>query len=172
MGWPRLWLTLALVALCVLLGALLYLGWSRRGRRQAGYPELPTVPDDPGAELAPPLTGVYVSTTVSGRWQDRIVARTLGRRAKATVALYADGVLIDRIGETALWIPRAALVAVGTTPGVAGKVMGLADGILLLTWTWGDAAVDSGVRADDPDRQADWIAASAALLTTRPGATA
>ena len=83
-----------------------------------------------------------------------------------------DGILIDRTGETALWIPRAAVTAVGTAPGVAGKVMGLADGILLITWSWGDTSVDSGIRADDPDGQADWIAAAAALFTTRPGATA
>ncbi|MEO5833409.1 MAG: transporter [Nakamurella sp.] len=172
MDWPRFWLTLALVALCGVLGALLYLGWSRRGRRQSGYPELPAVPDVLGTELAPPLTGIYVSTTVSGHWQDRIVTQTVGRRAKATVELHEDGILIDRIGETALWIPRTAVAAVGTAPGVAGKVMGLADGILLITWAWGDTEVDSGIRADDPDAQVDWITATAALFRTTPGATA
>ena len=172
MDWPRLWLTLAMVALCGVLGALLYLGWHRRGKRQTGFPPLPAVPATFGEPLAPPLTGIYVSTTASGRWQERIVTQTVGRRAKATLELHADGILVDRVAESALWIPQADLVAVGTAPGVAGKVMGLADGILLITWRWGDTDVDTGVRTDDPDAQVDWIAAAARLFRTTPGATA
>ncbi|WP_205843900.1 hypothetical protein [Nakamurella deserti] len=171
MDWPRLWLTLAMVALCVGLGALLYLGWRRRGNRQSGFPALRAVPEISGTPLAPPLSGIYVSTTVSGRWQERIVVQTVGRRAKATLELSSDGILVDRVGESALWIPQADLVAVGTAPGVAGKVMGLADGILLITWRWGDTDVDTGVRTDDPDAQVDWIAAAARLFRTTPGAT-
>ena len=101
MDWPRFWLTLAMVALCVGLGALLYLGWRRRGSRQSGFPALPAVPETSGEPLAPPLTGIYVSTTASGRWQDRIVVQTVGRRAKATLELHADGILIDRVGRDA-----------------------------------------------------------------------
>lgn len=172
MDWPRFWLTLLMVAICVGAAALLLLGWRRRGRRQSDFTALPTAPVTDGELLAPPLTGVYVSTTVSGRWQERIVVQTVGRRAKATLELRTDCILVDRVGESALWIPQDDLLAVGTAPGVAGKVMGLADGILLITWNWGDTAVDSGVRADDPDGQADWIAAAASLFTTRPGATA
>jgi hypothetical protein len=169
--WPRFWLTLAMVALCGGLFALLYLGWRRRGARQSGFPALPAVPDRLGAELAPPLAGVYVSTTVAGQWQDRIVVQTVGRRAKATLHLHADGILVDRTAESALWIPRDDVIAVGTAPGVAGKVMGLADGILLITWRWGNSDVDTGVRCDDPDAQVDWIAAAADLFRTAPGAT-
>lgn len=171
MDWPRFWLTLAMVALCGVFGALLYLGWRRRGNRQAGFPALPAVPAVLGEPLAPPLTGIYVSTTASGRWQERIVVRTVGRRAKATLELHAGGILVDRVAESPLWIPQADLLAVGTTPGVAGKVMGLADGILLITWRWGDTDVDTGLRTDDPDAQVDWIAATERLLRTTPGAT-
>ena len=171
MDWPRFWLTLLMVAVCVGAAALLLLGWRRRGRRQSDFPALPVAPVTDGELLAPPLTGVYVSTTVSGRWQERIVVQTVGRRAKATLELRTDGILVDRVGESALWIPQDDLLAVGTVPGVAGKVMGLADGILLITWRWGATEVDTGVRADDPDAQVDWIAAAARLFRTTPGAT-
>ena len=90
------------------------------------------------------MAGLYVSTTYAGRWQDRIVAHGLGRRAAATLRLSADGVLIDRADDEPLFIPTDALTAVGTAPGIAGKVMAMADGILLLTWTLDDTALDTG----------------------------
>ena len=172
MEWPRLWLTVGLAALCIAVAGLLYLGWKRRAGRQSGFVELPPVPVARGAELAPALDGVYVSTTSAGHWQDRIVVQTLGRRAKASTHLYAAGVLVDRVAESPIWIPKGALVSIGTAPGVAGKVMGLPDGILLITWNWGDTPVDTGVRATDPAAQARWITAAAELFTPHTGATA
>jgi hypothetical protein len=165
--WPRLWLTLAIVVLCVVFAALLRLGWRHRATRQSGFAALPAAPVLPGDQLAQPLTGVYVSTTNTGQWQDRIVVHGIGRRAKATARLYESGVMIDRAAEDPIWIPRDALLSVSTAPGVAGKVMGLADGILLITWTWSGKGVDSGFRADDPIAQAAWIDAAATLLTAQ-----
>ena len=100
----RLWLTLAVLAVCVLAGYGLLVGWRHRAQRQAGLPELPSVPGDFGPELATALTGLYVSTTTAGNWQDRIVARGLGRRANAVAELTADGVLIVswRLGDVEL----------------------------------------------------------------------
>jgi hypothetical protein len=171
MDWPRLLLTLALVAVCVVAIGLLRVGWKHRATRQSGFAAPPAAPVVPGDQLAEPLTGIYVSTTNSGQWQDRIVVHGMGRRAKATARLYETGVLIDRVGEDPIWIPVAALKSVSTAPGVAGKVMGLADGILLITWTWTDKAVDSGFRADDPTAQAAWIDTATTLLAEQPGAT-
>ena len=162
----RLWLTLAVLAVCVLAGYGLLVGWRHRAQRQAGLPELPSVPGDFGPELATALTGLYVSTTTAGNWQDRIVARGLGRRANAVAELTADGVLIDRINDDAIFLPAGSLTAVGTAPGIAGKVMGLPHGVLIVSWRLGDVELDSGFRADDPQLQADWIAAAGALIGT------
>ena len=162
----RFWLTLAVLAVCVLAGYGLLVGWRHRAQRQAGLPELPSVPEDFGPALATPLTGLYVCTTTAGNWQDRIVARGLGRRANATAELTADGVLIDRIDDDAIFLPAGSLTAVGTAPGIAGKVMGLPNGVLIVSWRLGDVELDSGFRADDPQLQADWIAAAGALIGT------
>ena len=162
----RFWLTLAVLAVCVLAGYGLLVGWRHRAQRQAGLPELPSVPEDFGLALATPLTGLYVCTTAAGNWQDRIVARGLGRRANATAELTADGVLIDRIDDDAIFLPAGSLTAVGTAPGIAGKVMGLPNGVLIVSWRLGDVELDSGFRADDPQLQADWIAAAGALIGT------
>ena len=162
----RFWLTLAVLAVCVLAGYGLLVGWRHRAQRQAGLPELPSVPEDFGLALATPLTGLYVCTTTAGNWQDRIVARGLGRRANATAELTADGVLIDRIDDDAIFLPAGSLTAVGTAPGIAGKVMGLPNGVLIVSWRLGDVELDSGFCADDPQLQADWIAAAGALIGT------
>ena len=162
----RFWLTLAVLAVCVLAGYGLLVGWRHRAQRQAGLPELPSVPEDFGLALATPLTGLYVCTTTAGNWQDRIVARGLGRRANATAELTADGVLINRINDDPIFLPAGSLTAVGTAPGIAGKVMGLPNGVLIVSWRLGDVELDSGFRADDPQLQADWIAAAGALIGT------
>ena len=162
----RFWLTLAVLAVCVLAGYGLLVGWRHRAERQQGLPELPSVPADFGPELATALTGLYVSTTTAGNWQDRIVAHGLGRRANGTAELTADGVLIDRINDDAIFLPVGSLTAVGTAPGIAGKVMGLPNGVLIVSWRLGDVELDSGFRADDPQLQAAWIAAAGPLIGT------
>ena len=113
------------------------------------------------------MTGLYVSTTTAGNWQDRIVAQGLGRRAAGAVRLSAEGVCIEREGESDIFVPAADLVAVGTAPGIAGKVMGMADGVLIIRWSLGDATLDSGFRADDDELQADFSRLQAHLQRGR-----
>ncbi|GGL86254.1 PH-like domain-containing protein [Nakamurella endophytica] len=160
----RLVLVLALVVLIGLAYWGLAVGWRHRAARQSDVAAPPAPPPGLDGELVAPLTGLYVSTTRSGRWQDRLVVHTLGRRARATVRLFDGGVLVDRVGEDPVWVPAAALDAVGTAPGIAGKVMGMDDGVLVLTWRLGDLPVDTGIRVDDLDAQQDWIAAAQRLL--------
>ncbi len=160
----RLWLTVAMVLLCVLAGAGLWWGWQRRAGRQSTLSEPAAAPEVQGAELAEPLVGLYVSTTYAGRWQDRIVAHGLGRRATSTLRLTTDGVLVDRADDDPIFIPADSLTAAGTAPGIAGKVMGMSDGILVLTWTLGDTAVDTGFRADDLAEQQAFLTALRRIL--------
>ena len=63
-----------------------------------------------------------------------------------------------------IFIPAADLSAAGTAPGIAGKVMGLPAGLLVITWRLDGMAVDSGIRADDPQVQASWIDAANELI--------
>ncbi|AZI57469.1 transporter [Nakamurella antarctica] len=171
MDWPRLWWTLGLAVLCVVIAGLLLLGWRNRGKRQTEFGPRPVAPREAGEPLSPDLTGVYISTTYTSRWQDRVVVQTVGRRAKAAVRVSPLGILIDRIGEDALWIPAADVVAISAGPGVAGKVMGMPDAILLITWNWGDTPVDSGIRTDDLFAQRGWIEAARTLVTSHSSST-
>jgi hypothetical protein len=166
----RLLLVLGLLLLLALLVYGLYAGWRHRAARQSGLAELPVLPPDLGPDVVTPMTGLYVSTTTAGNWQDRVVARGLGRRAAGAARLSAEGVCIERDGEADIFIPVADLVEVTTAPGIAGKVIGQADGIVIMRWHLGGIALDSGFRSDDPDRQLDWIQAAQALLAAKPTA--
>ncbi|MDQ2838727.1 MAG: transporter, partial [Actinomycetota bacterium] len=113
-----------------------------------------------GAELAPPLAGLYVGSTVSARWQDRVVARGLGVRANATARLVEAGALIDRQGAPTVFIPADALIDARLEPALAGKVVGQG-GLLVLRWQHGEQLLDTGIRADDKTGYPAWIRAIA-----------
>jgi len=165
----RTLLTVLLVAVILAAGYGLLVGWRHRAERQADLPELPGAPASFGDELAEPVAGLYVSTTTAGSWQDRVIAHGLGRRAAATVRLSAAGILIDRVGESQIFIPAADVLAVGTAPGIAGKVMAMPDGILVITWNLGGRSLDSGLRLEDLQSQADWIGAARQLIPSGSG---
>ncbi|HEY4992607.1 MAG TPA: transporter [Nakamurella sp.] len=165
----RLLLVLVLVALCVVAGYGLYAGWRHRADRQSGLAPLPGTPPDLGPDLVEPLAGLYISTTTSGSWQDRIVAQGLGRRSAGAVRLSADGVCIERDGADDIFVPLADLATVTTAPGIAGKVMGMADGVLIVRWSLGGTLLDSGFRADDADAQVHFLDVARSLIAGRPG---
>lgn len=157
-------LVIFLIALCVLAVFGLYAGWRHRAARQSHLAEVPSTPADLGPDVVEPLTGMYVSTTTSGNWQDRIVAQGLGRRANGAIRLSAEGVCIERDGESDIFVPAGDLLTVTSAAGVAGKVMGMANGVLIVRWSLGGVSVDSGFRSNDSAAQDDFIDAAIALI--------
>jgi len=165
----RFWLVLLLVALCALAAYGLFVGWRRRAGRQSDLPALPVEPADLGPDLVEPVTGLYISTTTAGNWQDRIVAQGLGRRAAGAARLSAEGVCIERDGESDIFVPVKDLVEVSTAAGIAGKVMGMADGVLVVCWQLGTNKLESGFRANDTGQQTAFITAANALIAQSRG---
>ena len=163
----RLALTAVMVAVVALAVYGMWRGWRHRAARQADVPELPTVPDDPGPVLAS-CEGRYVGTVRSGDWLDRIVARGLGAPGRSLVAVTATGVLLDRDGAPAIFIPAAALTAVTSGKGLAGDVVER-DGLAILSWRLGGVALDTAFRAD---RATDQLAVMAAATTLVAAPTA
>jgi len=163
-----LWV-LGLLLVCALCAYGLWVGWRHRAARQSDLAQLPVAPAVLGPDLVEPLTGMYISTTTSGNWQDRVVAQGLGRRAAGAVRLSDEGVCVERDGEDDIFVPVDDLVEVTTAPGIAGKVVGMADGVLIVRWLLGGTPLDSGFRANDSVAQADFIDAARALIATRSG---
>lgn len=152
----RFLLTLLVLAVFLLAVYGMWRGWRRKAREQsAQYAPFPPVPDDLGPELAA-AEGLYVATTASGRWQERIVTRGVGLRGKATLRRHESGIVVDRSPAASFLIPAESIVDIQTGQKMAGKVMGT-DGLLVITWRLGDQLLDTGFRGDDVDVYPEWI---------------
>ena len=159
-----LWV-LALVALAALVFFGMRRGWVNRARRQAELlPEFPAVPDDAGEALLPAATGMYVGTTIAGDWQDRVAVGDIGHRANGTARLHRSGLLVERDGASAVWIPAESVRAARVDHKLANKVVPGA-GLLVITWSLGEQRLDTGFRCDDKEVHNDWVEAVRALAT-------
>jgi len=158
-------LLLVLVCLAVLVAALcgMWVGWRHRAGRQHGLGSLPDPPVELGRPIIPGESGLYIATTSARSWQDRIVVHGLGRRSAATATLFRAGLVIDRIGDSVIYVPAASIIEGRLAPGLAGKVVG-ARGLLVVRWRLGDWVLDTGFRADDERRYPDWLRAIAGLV--------
>ncbi|HST70911.1 MULTISPECIES: PH-like domain-containing protein [Kocuria] len=164
---PELTTLAATLLVVAALFALIRRGWAARVRRQSGLAPLPGVPA--GIEERTPrlaVAGMYVSTTESGAPLERIAAHGLGVRARATVFVFDDGVLYDRDGTPPLFVPAAAITAVGTASGMAGKFVEK-DGLAVLTWSLGGTLVDTGFRTRRAEDKARLVAAVQAVAPAR-----
>ncbi|WP_409492439.1 transporter [Amycolatopsis sp. cmx-11-12] len=154
----RILLTLAVFAFFLVCVLLMWRGWRRKSRAQSvQVPPFAEIPAEPGGfELE--SSGVYISTTTAGHWQERVVTRGAGLRTGAVWRLHADGIAIERGGAPDFWIPRTSVTGVRKDKGMAGKVMGI-DALLVITWLAGDVELDTGFRGDDVDDYPQWIEA-------------
>jgi hypothetical protein len=158
----RVWLVVICLALLALALLGMRLGWRNRARRQSDLPALPAVPRELGDALLAPLPGVYVGSTFTASWQDRVVHAGLGVRANAVASAYRSGVLIERDGAGPVFLPAVAITGARLAPGLAGKVVG-EGGLLVISWRLGNADagvdIDTGVRADDKRAYPAWVRA-------------
>lgn len=157
---------LALVLLAV--GVAMVRGWRARIARQSGIRAPQSPPEDLG-EPTLTVAGTYVSTTLAGKWLDRVVAHGLGPRAAAVLAVHPAGLVLSRDGADPVWIPAADVTGVGESAGMAGKVPARPE-LLVLRWWCGDTELDTGLR---PAARADRtgitaLAARTALVVGLP----
>ncbi|UGT63240.1 transporter [Nocardia asteroides] len=139
---------------------LMYRGWQNRAKRQAErIGELPPVPAELGAQLLEPTTGLYLGSTIAPSWQDRIAVGDLGFRATAELTRFERGILLERSGAPAIWMPQESISVVRTERGHAGKVM-TEGGVLVVRWTLPTGTeIDTGFRGDDKTVYPAWTAA-------------
>ncbi len=157
----RVLLTLGTLAFAGVVYALMLKGWRSRQRRQADLPAPPVA--TPGATvLAGPVAGLYVGTTGSEHWMDRIAVHQLSDRATGTAAVAADGLHLLRDDLPEVFVPAASATAVQVETSLAGKVV--STGMLTVTWQLGERLVTSAFRADDPAHHALLLDALTALL--------
>lgn len=143
--WPA---RLALVGLVAGLIALalwgMRRGWKGRVARHSSMAE-PSAFDAPATSGVP---GLYLGTSVSGDWLDRVAVHELGVRSRASFHLVDGGLGIRRDGSRSFLIAASAVRGVRTDRGVAGTVRGK-DSVIVVTWMLADDVLDTGIRADD-----------------------
>jgi hypothetical protein len=135
---------LAMLTIIGVVFALIRIGWRNRLRRQSDIEQLPALPGAPGAPLLS-AEGQYVASTTAGDWLDRIAVHGLGIRTNAVLSVYPHGVLFDRSGAPAVYIPAADLTAIRQDSGMAGKFVEK-DGLLVVRWKLGTHELDTGFR--------------------------
>lgn len=153
----RVLIVIGFVLFWALMIGLIFWGWRGRQKRQEDrIGRLPTAPENPGEVLIPPSTGLYVGSTIAPSWQDRIAVGDIGHRATGELTRFVDGILLDRNGESPIWIPSRSVRAVRTERGLAGKVMSK-DGLLVIRWELPTGTeIDTGFRADDKQIYPVW----------------
>ncbi|TLM73525.1 hypothetical protein [Pseudarthrobacter sp. NamB4] len=161
---------LAMLAIVAVVFVLLAIGWRNRLRRQSDVEQLPPVPAAPGQPTAI-AEGQYVASTTAGDWLDRIAVHSLGIRTNATLAVYQHGVLFDRSGAPALYIPATSLTDVRQDSGMAGKFVEK-DGLLVLAWLLGAHALDTGFRTRRAADKDILFEALQQLISSAPAADA
>jgi hypothetical protein len=141
-----------LVVLVLLVWGGMFAGWRRRGAAQIrtlAPPPLPATPVETGTPLTPDADGVYVSSTTSGDWLDRVTASGLGARSAATMAVTTAGVTWLRQGAPDVFAAAATIVGARRADGIAGKVVP-PHGLVVVTWRLGEVELDTGFRPRTP----------------------
>ena len=173
MNTPTLIASLIMAALLVLLIGFLIRrmmqGWLHRAQRQAKtIGRLPALPDTVGPAIVSATKGLYVGSTIADldalrdsgsppSWLDRVVVGDLGFRSKATLTRYPEGIMVQRIGATPIWIPDESITAIRTERAIAGKAL-THDGILAIRWKLPSGTeIDTGFRGDDRREIANWV---------------
>lgn len=152
----------ALITVAVVLIAflLMWLGWRARARAGAAL-----------SEPAAPLAGetllelgrvFYVATSRADAPLERVQLPGLRYRGYGSLTVASDGVAIALPGEPVVTVPAAAIDGLGTAQTTIDKVVE-ADGLTVLRWRSGDAAVHSSFRIQAADERAALRAAVDAI---------
>ncbi len=142
----RVLLTMGTLAFAAGFSLLMLKGWRGRQRRQGALPPPPQPADDRHVVVAA-TAGLFVGTTFTGDWMDRVAVHHLSDRATGELVLATDGVHIDRERLPELFIPYEAVKSAAIDVALAGKVV--SGGMLAITWRLGPRVLTSGFRATD-----------------------
>ena len=147
-NWPvRLLLVGVMFALLAAVFYRMKRRWDRLTSDSAGIysPLTMSPPADFAAEFS--VDGLFIGTSPAGDWMRRVMFEGLGVRSRAQLHWGNNGMYIQRTGEPSFFIPRARILDLQFGRGVAGTVRAKGS-VLVVRWLLGDAALDSGFRAD------------------------
>lgn len=149
--------TVVVVVLIVLVLVGMYFGWRARQKRQAHLVRTLPVPEKIGTELFASNL-LYVATTIAQEPLNRVAVSGLGYRARASIVVATAGIVLDLDGERPAFIPAEAILGVGRANWTIDRVVETG-GLVVVNWLLGDTSVDSYLRLVDPPDPTAMIAA-------------
>lgn len=158
---------IVLVAIVIIL-TLMRRGWRSRQARQSGIPRPPAPPaglGDPIGEVAV----LYVASTTAGDPLDRIAVAGLGFRARGTVLVHPEGVILDLTGEPLAFLATNRIHSVERATWAIDRAVE-PGGLAKVTWTLGDSLIDSYFRVTEPASPAGLIDAIKSIIAAPSGA--
>ena len=159
--------TTIVVIIVVLALAGMVLGWRARRRRQSHVPSPMAVPAAVGAARFSAEV-FYVATTIADEPLDRVNAKGLGFRGRATVTVVPEGVILGIAGSPESFIPATAIRRVDRATWTIDRVVER-NGLAVIAWTLGDTDVDSYFRVAEPADPTPLIDAVAGLTGSAAG---
>lgn len=155
---------LVLLVLGVIAWALMAMSrsWRRRIDSGANIPALLPAPSELAEDALHVDHATYLGTVTDDHWLDRVAAQGLGHRGPTALSVDSPGVVLQRVGTDALFIPQEVITHVELARGLAGRVYGR-DGVIVVSWTWGEQLLHTGVRIPDEQARAAVISALAQL---------
>lgn len=158
----RLVLVLLVLAAIVIALRAMSNSWKRRVDSGADIPGLAMAPSPLAADALRVEHATYLGTVTIEHWLDKVAAHGLGSRGPAAVAVEARGLVVERVGTSALFVPQEAISQVELTKGLAGRVYGN-EGVIVVSWVWGEQLLQTGLRIPDPQAKAAVVSALAQL---------
>lgn len=157
-AWPqRLLLTLGVLAVSALAVWGMWRSWKRREELDLPLQRVPA-----GFEPDLEVVGRYLGTSPAQDWMQRVVAGGLGAPGNASASVAAQGVRLERIGESSIFLPADQITATELGRGVAAQVAEK-DGVVLWFWSAGDTPLQTGFRPDAAEDVVRLVDASRAL---------
>jgi hypothetical protein len=160
----KLWPTLIIVAIVIVVFGAMWLGWRGRARRDLALQPTQTIPRELGT-VHLDIDLFYVATTEHDQPLERLAIRGLSFRGRAHVTVADSGIAIGVSGEPDVFIPADAIDSVATANVTIDRVVE-PDGLARLSWHISTAAgpgsgplVDSYLRTIDPGDRAKLLAA-------------
>ncbi len=142
----RLIPTLIIVGIIVLAVAGMYFGWRALVRKSADFAAPDPVPGTVGEGITV-VAGLYVATTLAEKPFERVAAHGLGFRARTSLAVTHDGIIVKLTGRDPFFIVRSSLLAVQRATWAIDKAVE-PGGLVVVTWRLGDTELDSYFRID------------------------
>jgi len=145
----KLWPTLVVVVILLLVFWAMWSGWRRRSRRDADLQPVYAAPDRPGATLETVET-FYVATTRHEQPLERVAVAPFAFRARATATVSEAGLAFRIPGAPDAHIPADTIVGVGEASWVIDRAVEQR-GLVFVAWRTGsNTIVDSYFRVIDP----------------------